>query len=235
MKKLLILAVAVVAMTGCGYKSVVTPIEGTNLSTYTAKVDNKILLGVMNSNGNILIEAAYAAVQFRNNVLLAVSGKQATLYSVDGKKLTAPLENLYIYDGFFGVKTDGNLTTYISPEGAIVGPYDTIYIDVKDILMVKKGNSYGLFSRDGKYLAECTYPDLLCVMSETGEYFFLCSNPNSSKWIQLNDKGIAVATPTKWTVSQIKSAARKLGGKSFGSETFGGITIPDKTFKTYKK
>lgn len=130
--KCAILMACAALFAACGYESVITPIQGTDLSTYTAKTeDGKIVLGVQNKQNIAIIPAAYDKITLSNGVLIAdytsVKGKQLyNLYKLNGTKaINAELETCEWKGNHFRTTCHLGEFLYYPEIGTTFGPYQS--------------------------------------------------------------------------------------------------------------
>lgn len=162
----LIVAVASV-FTSCGYKSKIAPIEGSDCSTYTAKVDNQVLKGVQNAAGVQIKAPLYEDVTFDHGFFVGVypSYKAYDLFTPDGKDVLPELDKtLCVYSenatdslGHFLIRTgqdpDAMTYWYFPSSGKVVGPQVQMHLyPIEGYVLYEKDGKFGVLTYDNKDL-----------------------------------------------------------------------------------
>ena len=170
MKKIVFAAliVAVVSvLASCGYKSQVVPIEGSDCSTFTAKVDNRVLKGVQNANGEQIKPAVYEEVVFDHGFFIGTypSYDKYDLFTADGKDVLPELTKaLCSYSvnatdslGHFFIRTGEGAAVqnywYFPVMDKLVGPQKEMYLyPIEGYVLYEKDGKFGVLTYDNKDL-----------------------------------------------------------------------------------
>ncbi len=209
-----LMAFVALLATSCGYQSVITPIEGSDLSTFTAKTKTeKIVMGVINRAGERIIPAAYDAITLQNGCLLAqyeVSGKKlCNLFLLDGKK--AIDENLQLCewnnDHFRGYNSKGEFLYY--PETSqVFGPYKASVIwDGFIFYQTDKGT--GIATKSGNIMQEQA-AIFFVKDKKTNAYFFVLPDGKKATLFDASGKELKKLAPWAWTQLQKKLQSEML-------------------------
>lgn len=215
--KCAILMACAALFAACGYESVITPIQGTDLSTYTAKTaDGKIVLGVYDKANVPVIPAAYDDITLSNGVLIAgyttTKGvKLCNLFKPDGKKaIDANLATCeWKGDHYRTTNSQGEFLYY--PEfDRTFGPYQSSII-WKDIIFYKefKNNvsKSGFIRTDGSGIVTDDTPVFVIKDKKSGKLFFAVGDGKKAGTIyddKIDMKTAKKLTSRKWSLLQKK-------------------------------
>ena len=190
----------------CGYKSVITPIEGSDLSTYTAKTKTeKVVMGVINRAGERIVPAAYDAITLQNGCLVAqyeaVDRQFYNLFLLDGKK--AIDENVQLCewntDHFRLWNSKGEFLYY--PETAqAFGPYKaSVFWDGFIFFQTDKGT--GIATKSGNIMQE-QVAIFFIKDKKTDAYFFALPDGKKATLFDATGKEVKKLAPWGWTQLQ---------------------------------
>ncbi len=159
--------VCVWLMSSCGYKSQVTPIEGSNgYSTYTAKVDGKVLMGVQDAAGVSVCEPRYVDIKYQEGYFSALypSYEQYDLFDTTGKQVMPEVKKRYCFvqeNALADSLTYYSFTSYdektyylfVNMGNRIVGPKSEMSLYPREhVIVYTEGGKFGALSYDNKEL-----------------------------------------------------------------------------------
>lgn len=210
LKIAMILAMVAFA-TSCGYKSEITPIPETDLSTFTAQTpDKKIVMGVMNSAGIRLIPPAYSAITLQSGCLIAqyeVAGQKLyNLFLQDGNK--AIDENLltceWITDHFRATNSKGEFLYYPETEKTF-GPHK-FSVKMENFIFYQTEKGAGVANKSGIIMSEQT--EIYLIKDQKSNAFFFAV-PNGKKAVLYDASGKEVKKLSQWSWTQLQKKIKK--------------------------
>lgn len=230
MKKILVMVLLATAVAGCHkFKSVETPIDGTELKTFTAESDNPEIpvIGVKDAADNIIIPARFTEVLLVNNCLLAAADFGTTVFDLNGNQLLETTESLSVENGAFKYTTDSvwnylhlasRLTFSSDEDGGVLFAAHEVFI--------KRQGLYGAQSyAGGAEIIPCEYENI-CVVNQkdSDEYAYLCKVKGKAQWKLLAPDGKVQKTLYSKAVTRLKKDAKKISS-GWGDDKLGGVTV----------
>lgn len=215
--KCAILMVCAALFAACGYESVITPIQGTDLSTYTAKTeDGKIVLGILNKQNIAIIPAAYDKITLSNGVLVAdyttaKGEKLYNLYKLNGiKVINAELETCEWKGNHFRTTSYLGELLYYPEIARTFGPYQSsiVWQDVIFYTELKNNVSKsGFIQTDGSGIVTNDAPVFVIKDKKTGKLFFAVGDGKKAGAIyddKIDMKTAKKLTSRNWSLLQKK-------------------------------
>lgn len=211
--KCAILMACAALFAACGYESVITPIQGTDLSTYTAKTeDGKIVLGVQNKQNIAIIPAAYDKITLSNGVLIAdytsVKGKQLyNLYKLNGTKaINAELETCEWKGNHFRTTCHLGEFLYYPEIGTTFGPYQSsiVWQDIIFYNELKNNVSKSGFVRENGTAMQTNEPIFVIKDKKSGNLFFAIQQGKKAVLYDYDLNPKTDKTLSAWSWSQLK-------------------------------
>nr|QIM10518.1 hypothetical protein PlAlph_4100 [uncultured Alphaproteobacteria bacterium] len=224
------LVVAIVSVfVSCGYKSQVAPIDGSDYSTFTAKVDNRILKGVQNAAGEQIKEPVYQEVAYDHGFFIGTypSYREYDLFTADGKDILPELvKTICVYSenaadslGHFVIQTgsDSNVMNYwYFPDlNKVIGPQECMYLyPTEGYVLYEKAGKIGVLTYDNKDLIEPSSRLVLAVRKDVKKV------KNGKKTVREN-----VETPVIYTADKDNNDWKKFSGVT--GESLGELDAQD--------
>lgn len=224
------LIVAVVSvLVSCGYESKVAPIEGSDCSTYTAKVDNRVLKGVQNANGEQIKAAVYEDVVFDHGFFIGTypSYDKYDLFTADGKDVLPELtKTICVYSenatdslGHFAIQTKEGQNTvnymYFPALDKVVGPRERMYLyPIEGYVLYEKDGKFGVLTYDNKDLITPADQLVFAVRKDVKKV------KNGKKTVREN-----VETPVIYTAAKDSKEWKKFSGIT--GEALGALDAQD--------
>lgn len=230
MKKFVFAAfICLLAMSCNRFKSVETPIEGTeNLVTYTAKETTMVGIKVANAE-NTLTEPIYVKVEAKYGYLIAQIGHTQNsdpvkwdLLNLNGQSVTGKsYDQISFAPGYFILQNAVDKYFLKNGETTPFGPYQDFYVNGDRVFFAKEGK-WGI----GPLPAQ--HEKIIVLEQADGKDFrYVAKFPDKKQWEMYDSTGKFLKKISAAKVAQMEknASAKKYADKKWGNENTYGLTV----------